>query len=46
MTSPLFDRTASGWRICLRLVALAYSPELGYYVREGDRWAQYTSSGC
>lgn len=27
------------------VIALAYSLSFGYYVQEGDRWAQYTSSG-
>ena len=45
MTSPLFDRTASWMAYLSAAVALAYSLSFGYYVREGDRWAQYTSSG-
>jgi hypothetical protein len=45
MTSPLFDRTASWMAYLSAAVALAYSVSFGYYVREGDRWAQYTSSG-
>jgi hypothetical protein len=45
MTSPLFDRTASWMAYLSAAVALAYSMSFGYYVREGDRWAQYTSSG-
>ena len=45
MTSPLFDRTASWMAYLSAVVALAYSLSFAYYVREGDRWAQYTSSG-
>jgi hypothetical protein len=45
MTSPLFDRTASWMAYLSAAVALAYSLSFGYYVKEGDRWAQYTSSG-
>lgn len=40
-----FDRTASWMAYLSAAVALAYSVSFGYYVREGDRWAQYTSSG-
>ena len=40
-----FDRTASWMAYLSAAVALAYSLSFGYYVREGDRWAQYTSSG-
>jgi len=40
-----FDRTASWMAYLSAAVALAYSMSFGYYVREGDRWAQYTSSG-
>jgi hypothetical protein len=45
MTSPLFDRTASWMAYLSAAVALAYSVSFGYYVRDGDKWAQYTSSG-
>lgn len=44
MASPNFDRTASWMAYLSAAVALAYSLCFGYYVREGDRWAQYTSS--
>ena len=40
-----FDRTASWMAYLSAAIALAYSLSFGYYVREGDRWAQYTASG-
>ena len=45
MTSPTFDRTASWMAYLSAAVALAYSLSFGYYVKQGDRWAQYMSSG-
>jgi hypothetical protein len=45
MASPAFDRTASSMAYLSAAIALAYSLSFGYYVQEGDRWAQYTSSG-
>jgi hypothetical protein len=45
MASPTFDRTASSMAYLSAAIALAYSLSFGYYVQEGDKWAQYTSSG-
>jgi hypothetical protein len=45
MGSAAFDRTASWLAYVSAAIALAYSLTFGYYVQEGDRWAQYTSSG-
>ena len=45
MASAAFDRTASWMAYLSAAIALAYSLSFGYYVQEGDRWAQYTSSG-
>jgi hypothetical protein len=45
MASAVFDRTASRMAYLSAAIALAYSLSFGYYVQEGDRWAQYTSSG-
>lgn len=45
MASAAFDRTASVMAYLSAAIALAYSVSFGYYVQEGDRWAQYTSSG-
>ena len=45
MASAAFDRTASWTAYLSAAIALAYSLSFGYYVQEGERWAQYTSSG-
>jgi hypothetical protein len=45
MASPTFARTASWLAYLSAAIALAYSLSFGYYVQEGDKWAQYTSSG-
>ena len=46
MASPTFDRSASSLAYLSAVIALAYSISFGYYVQEGDKWAQYTSSGA
>jgi len=45
MQSRNFDRFAAGMAYLSALIALAYSASFGYYVKRGDAWAQYTSSG-
>jgi hypothetical protein len=45
MQSPTFDRFAAAMAYLSALIALGYSVSFGYYVKRGDAWAKYTSSG-
>jgi hypothetical protein len=45
MISTAFNRTAIVAAYLSGAIALAYSLTFAYYVRTGDAWAQYTSSG-